>query len=115
VSTHDQIMNLEARMERPIIGQEQVVERLLQALLFNGNVLVERLPGLATTREVKSLAKTWRRSPRPLATSTVRHTPGANQAPAGNSIGTGVTEESWMTRPLEFQPLGERGLLLVSR
>ena len=94
MSTHDQIMDLEALTERPIIGQEQVVESLLQALLFNGNVLVEGLPGLATTREVKSLAKTWRRSPRPLATSTVKHTSGGREAPGGNSIGTGVLEES---------------------
>jgi len=57
VSAHDQIMDLKARMERSIIGQEQVVERLLLTLLFNGNVLVEGLPGLAKTRAVKSLAK----------------------------------------------------------
>ena len=57
MSAHDQIMDLKARMERSIIGQEQVVERLLLTLLFNGNVLVEGLPGLAKTRAVKSLAK----------------------------------------------------------
>ena len=40
-----------------IIGQEQIVERLLIGLLANGNLLVEGLPGLAKTRAVKSLAK----------------------------------------------------------
>ncbi len=45
-------------MERSVIGQEYVVERLLIALLANGNVLLEGLPGLAKTRSVKSLAKT---------------------------------------------------------
>jgi MoxR-like ATPase len=50
-------MDLKGRMERSIIGQEQVVERLLLTLLCNGNVLVEGLPGLAKTRAVKSLAK----------------------------------------------------------
>ena len=40
-----------------IIGQEHVVRRLIIALLANGNVLVEGLPGLAKTRAVKSLAR----------------------------------------------------------
>ena len=57
MSAHEQIIDLKARMERSIIGQEQVVERLLLTLLCNGNVLVEGLPGLAKTRAVKSLAK----------------------------------------------------------
>jgi hypothetical protein len=38
------------RMGRSIIGQEQVVERLLLTLLCNGNLLLEGLPGLAKTR-----------------------------------------------------------------
>ena len=57
MSAHDQIMDLKARMARSIIGQEQVVERLLLTLLCDGNVLVEGLPGLAKTRAVKSLAR----------------------------------------------------------
>ena len=57
MSAHEQIMELKERMQRSIIGQEQVVERLLLTLLCNGNVLVEGLPGLAKTRAVKSLAK----------------------------------------------------------
>jgi MoxR-like ATPase len=57
MTAHEQIMDLKGRIERSIIGQEQVVERLLLTLLCNGNVLVEGLPGLAKTRAVKSLAK----------------------------------------------------------
>jgi hypothetical protein len=38
-----------------------------------------------------------------------------SEAPGDVSVGTGVIEEYWMARPLEFQPLGERELLLVSR
>jgi len=53
----DTILTLKARMGESIIGQERVVERLLIALLANGNVLIEGLPGLAKTRAVKSLAK----------------------------------------------------------
>ena len=51
------INHLKERMDRSIIGQEQVVERLLLTMLCNGNVLVEGLPGLAKTRAVKSLSK----------------------------------------------------------
>jgi MoxR-like ATPase len=44
-------------MQKSIIGQDHVVERLLLTLLCNGNALLEGLPGLAKTRAVKSLAK----------------------------------------------------------
>jgi len=49
---------IQAEMEKSVIGQDYVVERLLIALLANGNVLLEGLPGLAKTRSIKSLAKT---------------------------------------------------------
>jgi MoxR-like ATPase len=49
--------DLRTRMGQAIIGQERVVERLLIALLADGNVLVEGLPGVAKTRAVKALAK----------------------------------------------------------
>jgi DNA polymerase III delta prime subunit len=44
-------------MAESIIGQEQVIERLLVTLLANGNLLLEGFPGLAKTRAVKSLAR----------------------------------------------------------
>ena len=56
MSARDRILELKSRMAESIIGQEQIVERLLLALLCNGNVLVEGLPGLAKTRAVKALA-----------------------------------------------------------
>jgi MoxR-like ATPase len=57
MSGREQILELQQRMGRNIIGQDYVVERLLLALLCNGNVLIEGLPGLAKTRAVKGLAK----------------------------------------------------------
>ena len=57
MNAHESILDLRDRMGRSIIGQEQVVERLLLTLLCNGNLLLEGLPGLAKTRAVKSLAK----------------------------------------------------------
>lgn len=50
------IKELQARMEQSIIGQEQVIHQLLIALLANGHVLMEGLPGLAKTRTIKTLA-----------------------------------------------------------
>lgn len=52
----EQIKELKARMHASIIGQEDVVTKMLIALLTDGNVLLEGLPGLAKTRAVKSLA-----------------------------------------------------------
>ena len=40
-----------------IIGQEQLLQRLLIALLQGGHLLVEGAPGLAKTRAIKELAK----------------------------------------------------------
>jgi MoxR-like ATPase len=53
----ESVKALRTRMSASIIGQESVVENLLIALLANGNILMEGLPGLAKTRAVKSLAK----------------------------------------------------------
>ena len=43
-------------LQKQIIGQEALVERLLIALIADGHILVEGAPGLAKTRAVKSLA-----------------------------------------------------------
>ncbi|NKL05652.1 AAA domain-containing protein [Rhizobium leguminosarum bv. viciae] len=53
----DDIIALGQRIGQSIIGQDQMVERLLLGLLANGHLLVEGLPGLAKTRAIKSLAK----------------------------------------------------------
>jgi MoxR-like ATPase len=46
-----------AQMSRSVIGQEEVVRTLTLALLCNGNVLLEGLPGTAKTRSIKTLSK----------------------------------------------------------
>jgi len=53
----DSIAEIQSRVNRSVIGQERVVERLVIALLANGNVLLEGLPGLAKTRAIKSLSQ----------------------------------------------------------
>ncbi len=57
MSAHDQILNLKSRMAQSIIGQTDVIDRLVIGLLANGNLLVEGLPGLAKTRAIKAMAK----------------------------------------------------------
>ena len=56
-SALEAVNTLQKEMQRSVIGQDYVVERLVLALLSNGNVLLEGLPGLAKTRSVKSMAK----------------------------------------------------------
>lgn len=46
---------LREEISKAVIGQGEVVERLLVALLANGHVLLEGMPGLAKTLLVKSL------------------------------------------------------------
>ncbi len=57
MTPRDQIGEIQKRVNASVIGQERVVERLIIALLANGNVLVEGLPGLAKTRAIKSLSQ----------------------------------------------------------
>jgi len=52
----EQIKNLESWLKGQIIGQENLVQRLLIALLADGHLLVEGAPGLAKTRAIKTLA-----------------------------------------------------------
>jgi MoxR-like ATPase len=50
------IVRLRDHMNQRIIGQHQLVESLLVALLADGHLLVEGAPGLAKTRAIKELA-----------------------------------------------------------
>jgi len=49
---------LNRELDKVIIGQKQMVERLLIGLLSNGHILLEGVPGLAKTLAIKSLAQT---------------------------------------------------------
>jgi len=50
------IASLKAEMEKVIVGQKYLIERLIVGLLANGHVLLEGVPGLAKTLSVKTLA-----------------------------------------------------------
>src|SRR5512140_2632645 len=48
--------NLTTEVGKAIVGQKQMVDRLLIGLLCNGHVLLEGVPGLAKTLTIKTLA-----------------------------------------------------------
>ena len=48
---------LSMELNKTIVGQKHMVERLLIGLLGNGHILLEGLPGLAKTLAIKSLAE----------------------------------------------------------
>ncbi|MBI4849776.1 MAG: AAA family ATPase [Nitrospirae bacterium] len=50
------VQNLISEFERSIVGQKYLIERLLVALLSNGHILIEGVPGLAKTLAVKVLS-----------------------------------------------------------
>ncbi len=52
------IQDLFAEIGKVIIGQRQMVERLLIGILADGHILVEGVPGLAKTTAVKCLSQT---------------------------------------------------------
>jgi len=54
------LARLTAEIGRVIVGQKRMVERLLMALLADGHVLLEGVPGLAKTLSVKTLAGSLR-------------------------------------------------------
>jgi MoxR-like ATPase len=54
---HESIARLRKEVERILVGQEALLDGLLIALLCNGHVLVEGVPGLAKTTAVKTFAR----------------------------------------------------------
>lgn len=51
------VTNLQAGMDRVIVGQKHLVESLLIGLLADGHVLLEGVPGLAKTLAIKTLSE----------------------------------------------------------
>ncbi|HEX9162751.1 MAG TPA: MoxR family ATPase [Thermoanaerobaculia bacterium] len=55
-ASHETIARLRTEIARVVVGQQEVIDRLVIALLVRGHVLIEGLPGLAKTLLVKTLA-----------------------------------------------------------
>ena len=54
---HSAVQSMMQQMARSVIGQEEVVRTLSLALLCDGHVLLEGLPGTAKTRSIKTLSR----------------------------------------------------------
>lgn len=57
MTAYESIQVLKKNMSKSIIGQDKLINQIILALLANGNILLEGLPGLAKTRAIKSLSK----------------------------------------------------------
>ena len=58
VASKAQLVNMIVHgMDQTIVGQKHLVDSLLIALLANGHVLLEGVPGLAKTLAIKTLAR----------------------------------------------------------
>ena len=53
----DLIHRLQSELGKTIVGQHEMISRLLVGLLTNGHILLEGVPGLAKTTAIKSLAQ----------------------------------------------------------
>ena len=51
------ILRLQTELKKTVIGQEEMISRLLVGLLTHGHILLEGVPGLAKTTAIKSLAQ----------------------------------------------------------
>ena len=57
MSNRETLQSLKKHVEQHIIGQENLVDRMLIALLADGHLLVEGAPGLAKTKAIKVLSE----------------------------------------------------------
>ena len=56
------VRDLMGQWEKVIIGQKEMLERLLIGILCNGHVLIDGVPGLAKTLTVTTMAKSIKSS-----------------------------------------------------
>ena len=56
-STYESITSAVSWLNSKIIGQDELIQRLMMSLLCGGHLLVEGAPGLAKTRAIKELAE----------------------------------------------------------
>ncbi|MCF7885411.1 MAG: MoxR family ATPase [Candidatus Marinimicrobia bacterium] len=56
------VSNLQNEMHKVIVGQDQMINRLIMGLLCNGHILLEGVPGLAKSLTVSTLSETMNAS-----------------------------------------------------
>lgn len=66
----DQILRCEAEVGKSIIGQKAIIRQMIIAILTDGNVLLEGVPGVGKTQMVKAISRSMN-----LAFSRIQFTP----------------------------------------
>ncbi len=83
-------------MGRVIVGQHDVIEQILAALLSNGNALLEGYPGLAKTLTIRTLSELME-----LKFSRIQNTPDIMPS---DITGTYIIEDQGSKRQFKFHP-----------
>lgn len=90
------LLRLKSELARALLGQDQLLELVVTALLARGHLLLEGLPGLGKTELIKSLSKLLG-----LKFRRVQFTP---DLLPGDIVGTPVLQEDNGARRLIFHP-----------
>ncbi|UPV74530.1 MoxR family ATPase [Halorussus limi] len=91
----NRIQAIRSEVRRRIVGQEQVVDRVLACLLCDGNALLESTPGLGKTLLVRTLAEVTG-----LSFSRIQNTPDLMPS---DVIGTEMVRETETGRTFTFE------------
>ena len=54
----EKIATIKQELHKDVVGQEDIIENVIIAIIAGGNVLLEGVPGVGKTRLVRSLGKT---------------------------------------------------------
>ena len=93
----EQIQNIYAQIRRDVIGQKEVIEGTIIAMIAGGNVLLEGVPGVGKTRLVRSLGRVF-----DLPFSRIQFTPDLMPADVtGTNI---IVQDEKGNSAFEFQP-----------
>lgn len=92
----ESISTIQKEIAKEIVGQTEVIEQLLMAMIAGGNVLLEGVPGLGKTRLVRTISKVF-----DLPFSRIQFTPDLMPA---DITGTNIIVKTEAGNEFRFQP-----------
>lgn len=57
INSGEKLEQVKSEIAKVVVGQQSLIDRLLLAILCDGHVLLEGVPGIAKTLTINSLAK----------------------------------------------------------